>query len=155
MARFKVEISLFQPNFKLRKVTKQCQDSPSESTSWAGQCVDLEERNIDISHMYMTDVGPVVGAKHKSVEKCYWIFSSFLSLGIFSTTDVKTRTAMNHFYIQKGLSCLKAGSPSCLGGHVSSLLPPQSVAAPRSTNILVTWALCSVPWAFSLCRMLP
>lgn len=63
----------------------------------------------------MTDVGPLEGARHKSLEKCYWIFSNFSLGGIFSTTDGKNMTTINNFYVKKRPSCLKVGTPISQG----------------------------------------
>ena len=63
----------------------------------------------------MTDVGPLEGARHKSVEKCYWIFSNFSLGGIFSTTDGKNMTTINNFYVKKRPSCWKVGTPTPQG----------------------------------------
>ena len=75
----------------------------------------------------MTDVGPSEGARHKSVEKCHWIFSNFSLGGIFSTTDGKNMTTINNFYVKKRPSCCKVGTPTPQGW--GSWKPTSALAA--------------------------
>lgn len=117
--------------------------SSSESPCWVSQC--LETRETVTAHTSMTDSGPVERKQRQTNWKkylnCYWIFSSFSSLGVFSTTDVKNPTTIN-FYVKKGPSYLKAGSPYFSGGHVCSL------PSHRRSGYPGFFALCHVPFLF-------
>ena len=104
----------------------------------------------------MTDVGPLEGARHKSVEKCYWIFSNFSLGGIFSTTDGKNMTTINNFYVKKRPSCWKVGTHAPRGWESWK---PTSASTANSWSekyrCSLSWILCSAAYVFPLCKMCP